>query len=767
MNFLGLKLKGKIITILAILLIPTTVVGLIYAYETVYRLQVFTALSGLMNFVDSKQQGVIRFIGSSEKLAKQLAILVENASPEVVAKQFKAVTETDIFRPDDHQFKSEIEDGFREIATWEAYHRIDFVRQGLIEISSDPSSVGTKVELLPDIRHGYSDVYLDKDVPVFTVGAEASGGMVYIHVNAGMLTIITNGEIGNLEGDMGAYYLAGVGKTFDYYIVNRDNIMITQSRVFPNSLLKKTGSVFPWKMTLQDPSLDINCLPDGSYITNAGHFTGCREAMGFYTGPSGKEMLGASMPFYDSEWTIVVEQEAKELLGPLYQLRDRLSLGVVAVLILTLSAGYLFVSNVTLPLTNIIGDMIRLIGGDTNIKIHAQSRKDEIGDLSKVVGVFKETIIKNFLAEGELRKLSRAVEQSPYMVFITNLNGHIEYINPKFIEMTGYSHEEVIGQNPRFLKSETTSSELHSQLWKTIKSGEVWKGELEDKRKDGSTFWASMTISPVRNPHNEITNFIATHEDISKRRESDERIKSAMVKAEVANRAKSDLMANMSHELRTPLNAIIGFSESMKEETFGSVGSDKNREYLDDIHHSGQHLLELINDILDASAIEADALNLYEENFTVADVIDESTRIINQEAERNKIALKSHVDRESPVIYADRRRFRQIMINLLSNAVKFTPKGGAITIDSLLNDDGSFSIYVSDTGYGMSEEEISIAISAFGQVDSGHNRKHEGTGLGLPLTKGLMELHGGTLEIESLEGYGTMVSVTFPKERIV
>ncbi|NQV48678.1 MAG: PAS domain S-box protein [Rhodospirillaceae bacterium] len=376
-------------------------------------------------------------------------------------------------------------------------------------------------------------------------------------------------------------------------------------------------------------------------------------------------------------------------------------------------------------------------------------------------------ITQQKLAEENLRKLSLAVEQSPNAVFITDTEGVIEYINPKFSELTGYTAEDAIGQNPRILKSDQTPQETYVDLWNTIQAGEEWRGEIKDRHKDGNHFWVNETIAPVKNIDGQITHYVATHEDISVRKKAELALQSALITAEYANRAKSNLMANMSHELRTPLNAIIGFSGSMKEETFGPLGSDKYREYLNDIHQSGQHLLELINDILDASAIEADALTLYEENFNVADVIDESARMIIQAAERNKVILKSRVDQESLVIYADRRRFRQIMINLLSNAVKFSPKGGTIAVDSLLDDDGSFSIYVSDTGYGMNEEEISIAMSAFGQVDSGHNRKYEGTGLGLPLTKGLVELHGGTLEIESLKGYGTMVSVTFPKERII
>ncbi len=367
----------------------------------------------------------------------------------------------------------------------------------------------------------------------------------------------------------------------------------------------------------------------------------------------------------------------------------------------------------------------------------------------------------------QLQKLSLAVEQSPNAVFITDTEGTIEYINSKFTKLTGYTVEEIIGQNPRILKSNETPRELYSDLWQTIQSGNEWRGEIKDKRKDGSHFWVYESIAPVKDENGIITHYVATHEDISKRKDAEFSVHQALEQAEVANRAKSDLMANMSHELRTPLNAVIGFSESMMEETFGPVGSDKNREYLNDIHQSGQHLLELINDILDASAIEAGALELHEENVSMTDVVDASIRLVKPRAEAGKVAVTSSLVPKMPLIYADQRRVKQVMLNLLSNAIKFTEEGGEVYVSSQLNNDGSLAVMVDDTGVGMNANEVKKALSTFGQVDSGLDRKHEGTGLGLPLTKGLIELHGGTLEVKSEKGRGTMITVTFPKERVI
>ena len=395
---------------------------------------------------------------------------------------------------------------------------------------------------------------------------------------------------------------------------------------------------------------------------------------------------------------------------------------------------------------------------------HAHDKlEDRVEERTKALSAEIEVRRKN---EADLRKLNRAVEQTAHMVFITDVDGIIEYVNPKFTEWMGYTPSEAIGQKPSLIKSSETPDEVYEQLWQTILSGQEWRGEMKDLRKNGEAFWASTAIAPVRDDDGNITHFIASHEDITQRKEAEIAIQTALEQADIANRAKTDLMANMSHELRTPLNAIIGFSSTMKEEIFGPVGNDKYREYLDDIHNSGQHLLGLINDILDVSAIEAGAVKLYEENISISEVVDASIRIIMPRANDGKVAVSSSISSETPQIFADERRVKQIFLNLLSNAVKFTPEGGEVAVHSWLNEDASLSISVGDTGTGMDEDEVKKALSKFGQVDSGLDRKHEGTGLGLPLTIGLMGCHGGTLDVKSEKGQGTQIIVTVPKERV-
>jgi PAS domain S-box-containing protein len=346
------------------------------------------------------------------------------------------------------------------------------------------------------------------------------------------------------------------------------------------------------------------------------------------------------------------------------------------------------------------------------------------------------------------------------IVSITDVRGKIIYANPKFCEISEYSFEELEGKNHRLIKSDEHPPEFYADMWKTISSGKVWQGEIKNLKKNGGHYWVMSTIVPSLNEKEVPFQYISIRTDITER-------KDAEIKAMTASRTKSELMANMSHELRTPLNAIIGFSGSIKEETFGPLGNEKYREYLEDIHQSGQHLLDLINDILDVSAVEAGALELQEENVIIADVAEAAAHIIRPRTEQGKVTISSKIDPELPLIYADVRRIKQVLLNLLSNAVKFTSEGGEVALSAWSNDDGSLAISVADTGIGMNEKELAMALSTFGQVDSGLNRKHEGTGLGLPLTKGLMELHGGTLEVKSEKDKGTLVTVIFPKERVV
>lgn len=234
--------------------------------------------------------------------------------------------------------------------------------------------------------------------------------------------------------------------------------------------------------------------------------------------------------------------------------------------------------------------------------------------------------------------------------------------------------------------------------------------------------------------------------------------------AEAASKAKSEFLANMSHELRTPLNAIIGFAEVIERETFGPT-VPRYREYASDIHGSGQHLLQVINDILDLAKVEAGQMLLHEARLDAALVMQGCVRLIKPRAAKSNVRIYTAFDPNLPVLLADEARLRQIALNLLSNAVKFTKAGGRVSISTGIDLAGGIAIAVTDTGIGMTEDDIRIALEPFRQVTSSLSRSNEGTGLGLPLTKTLVELHGGRLDITSVPGRGTTVTVSFPPSR--
>jgi signal transduction histidine kinase len=255
--------------------------------------------------------------------------------------------------------------------------------------------------------------------------------------------------------------------------------------------------------------------------------------------------------------------------------------------------------------------------------------------------------------------------------------------------------------------------------------------------------------------------------DITDLKKAESAAEKARMEAEYANRAKSRFLTNMSHELRTPLNAIIGFSDIIQNEALGPVGSVRYQDYAKDINQSGRHLLALITDILDLSKVESGMDELHEENINVGEITRSVVQFVRQRAERERIKLEIQAPDDPPALFADGRKVTQILVNLMTNAVKFTEPGGTVTIRIGCRPERGYVFEVADTGIGIAPEDIPRALSQFGQVENPRNQNHEGTGLGLPLTKALVELHGGCLDIQSEIGVGTTITVCFPAGRIV
>lgn len=486
------------------------------------------------------------------------------------------------------------------------------------------------------------------------------------------------------------------------------------------------------------------------------------------------------------------------------------------------------------------------------------------------------------LAQEEARKLFRAVDQSPVSVMITDTAGMVEYVNPAFSRMTGYRREEIVGRNPRVLRSHGTPNDVYGNLWRTIISGREWRGEIVNRRKNGTEYWEQMTIAPVKSADGDVINYIALKEDITEvrtlrlalerehsnsrriletthdaialldaegrfeytnpafiaefgavsgrscndyfeedpsacpscnmsagnesvcrewrsgrtgktyemtatpvtnfdgtssilqvfhnitaRKQAEEATIQAREAADLANRAKSEFLATMSHELRTPLNAIIGFSEIIENELLGPVGQAQYLEYAHDINGSGRHLLQLITDILDVSRIDANRIALREEALDPTSLVKAALNMVRDRATAGKLTLTEDIPADLPVLWGDERRVKQVLVNMLSNAVKFTPDGGRVETAARADEEtGELVFSITDTGIGIAADEFDKVMAPFGQVDSGMARRYEGSGLGLPLSRKLMEMHGGRLDLASSPGKGTTVTLRFPKERV-
>jgi signal transduction histidine kinase len=287
-------------------------------------------------------------------------------------------------------------------------------------------------------------------------------------------------------------------------------------------------------------------------------------------------------------------------------------------------------------------------------------------------------------------------------------------------------------------------------------------GELGVPGPDGTEKWYELQTSPADQPGSGGRCWIGVLVDISERKRAERMLRAARDEALRASRAKSEFLANMSHELRTPLNAVIGFAEAIEAKV---LPPNRQDEYVAAIGQAGRHLLGLIGDILDISAIEAGKVAIKDEAVDVAETVGACLEVMEAQARKAEVRLSACVEPDLPPLTADSRRLRQIVLNLLSNAVKFTPAGGTVELSAGRGETGEMVLSVADTGIGMDEAGIALALAPFGQVESGLARRYQGAGLGLPLTEGLAKLHGGSLEIASRPGQGTTITVRFPAWR--
>ncbi|MBT9584056.1 PAS domain S-box protein [bacterium] len=375
-------------------------------------------------------------------------------------------------------------------------------------------------------------------------------------------------------------------------------------------------------------------------------------------------------------------------------------------------------------------------------------------------------------SQDQVLRLSRAVEQSPHSIAITNLLAEIQFVNEAFVRSSGYSQQECLGQNPRILHSGKTPPERFQEMWEHLTRGESWQGELFNRRKDGSEYTEFSMISPIRQPDGRITHYVATKEDITEKKRlaaeleqhrhhleelvsvRTRELAEARQRAEAANLAKSTFLANMSHEIRTPLNAILGLTYLIRQTDIDAQQSQR----LERIDTAGRHLLSVINEILDLAKIEAGRLDLVESNFEVRGLLEEARNLILSEAESKNLTVLVHDPNEPLWVRGDTTRLRQALLNYLGNAVKFTQQGQIRLGCRLLEEDERGALLgfeVSDTGVGIEAEKLPRLFQTFEQLDPSTTRRHGGTGLGLAITCRLAEMMGGQVGVESVPGRGS------------
>mgnify|MGYP001458521724 CR=1 FL=1 len=439
--------------------------------------------------------------------------------------------------------------------------------------------------------------------------------------------------------------------------------------------------------------------------------------------------------------------------------------------ILTPKSHKIFVNNLTNALTT--NDLIdptsisipimelEMMKSDSNTiwaEVKTSLLLDSNNKPSGILGVSRD-ITDRKIASDQLRKLSRAVEQSPVSIIITDLSGNIEYVNPRFTEQTGYTSLEVIGQNPRFLKSGYTTIPEYKKLWEVITSGGKWRGELYNKHKDGSFFWETATISGIKNSKGETTHFIAVKEDITEKKKYEAELLLAKDKAEESDRLKTAFLHNISHEIRTPMNAIVGFSKLINIE---DLSAEKRNNFADIIVKSSEQLLSIISDIISISTIEAGQEKIHFEHFDLNSTL---LLLFNQfqiKAKELGISLKLaelKTDIETD-IYSDRIKLVQILTNLIGNALKFTNHGFVRFGCNWKQDYLEF--FVEDSGIGIAPEMHEEIFKRFGQVKSDIPQLYGGSGLGLSISKAYVELLDGKMWLTSTLGKGTTFFFTLP-----
>ena len=430
---------------------------------------------------------------------------------------------------------------------------------------------------------------------------------------------------------------------------------------------------------------------------------------------------------------------------------------------------------------------VKLVGKKQQIILSVKfSPIQEAGQLPQGVVVVFRDITQVRQHEEKLRLFQMALEQSPFTVVMTDVNNQIVYVNRQFVNATGYEKNEVMGKDPGFLKSGKLSRKTYERMWETITSGKVWQGTFYNRKKNGWCFWEKAIVAPIVSTDGRISNYLAIKEDVTEQKVMEEELYHAREQAEqhlkksqyymeqleksrraadTANKAKSEFLANMSHEIRTPLNGMMG----MIELTAATDLTQEQQDNLEIIRICGDNLLNVINNVLDFSKIESGKMEIDRVDFEVQEWFRQSLLVHQAAAAKKNILLGAVLDPRIPCfLHGDAKRLQQVMNNLIGNAVKFTEEGHIRVLMDYAGEEGAIvwvDIQVQDTGIGISEQELPRLFRSFTQLDGSITRRFGGTGLGLTISRQLLEMMGGTIGVSSEEGEGTTFTVTLPFEQ--
>lgn len=380
-----------------------------------------------------------------------------------------------------------------------------------------------------------------------------------------------------------------------------------------------------------------------------------------------------------------------------------------------------------------------------------------LGQATKAALGKKAVVKANKEAAEKLSILSRAVEQNPALIMITNLAGEIEYVNPKFTETTGYKPEEVLGKNPRFLKSGNQSDEFYAIMWQTILAGKEWSGELLNKKKNGDLYWEKASISPLLNAEGEITHLIGIKEDITEKRKMIVDLIHAKEKAENSDKLKTAFINNISHEVRTPLNTIEGFVEMLLSP---DISEENKHAYTQIVKKSSSRLVKTIANYLDISMIVSGNMEIHKSSFSLSALLDKLKNEFQDECHEHHIQLlvEKPVDMQDLQLNSDPDLLYKIWSHLLSNAVKFTRQGEIAF--GYRNSENGIIFLVRDTGIGIEKDKLKLIFDYFMQADVSETRVYEGSGLGLSIARELVRMLGGQINVQSEHEKGTIFTFT-------